>query len=257
VDGLEGDVVIDLNTDALTTDNINRNFYNKGTCGKTSRHFKEANIYALSPKGMGIITEAAGVFYDNRKGGGLIDGIIEYARRKYRTDENFKQEFRKNWHSLGYEISKAAMQRITGYVPAINFDRCNRILSDMFGLRWRFTFCHNDIFRMLDIDGLNNDFIMYDTLVQRIEDMGMLDSRLVRLRSAIDAEVRHFPVLEDFQGLLEEYVAQVNSHLDKRHRIDVRELAADSPAVGDLVSILSSQQAARLWRPAGRFQLHG
>jgi len=214
--GYEGDVVYDFNTRNLLVDGIVRNFYNKATTGALTRDFKEPNVYYCSKKGSRMIMEAADFFFSSRKNGGLADAIVEFTKYKYSSDENFRRALRSNWVGFTIQVAKVYLQKAKVPIGPIKLDKMSSIASKLFNSDWRFTFMHNDLFRMLDIDGLNNDWPMYDRAAANLEQAGKLDRRLIRIREAIRSNIGDFPLLQNFEDVVRAYVGQVNEHLEEK-----------------------------------------
>ena len=223
----KGDVVLDLNTENLIKPftYTSRNFYNKGKRQNQHLGFKEPNVYYFSDVGFGTIQEAANIFFENRKGGGLSYAVGEYLKSKYQSDDMFKEGLKKNKFRFAIEISKAFFQKFSIPSPAINFDKLNPVISkDLYGIDWRFEFLHNDIFRMLDIDGLNNDFILYNGIANKLEQSRNMDERLLKVRDAINANKELFPVVNNFEFIINEYINQVNEHLEGNLKLNFKSL---------------------------------
>jgi hypothetical protein len=223
----DGDVVLDLNTENLIKPftYISRNFYNKGKRQNQHLGFKEPNVYYFSNTGFGTIQEAANIFFENRKGGGLSHAVGEYLKSKYQSDEMFKKGLKKNKFRFAIEVSKAFFQKFSIPTPAINFDKLNPVISkDLYGIDWRFEFLHNDIFRMLDIDGLNNDYVLYNGIANKLEQRDKLDERLVKVRNAINSNKNLFPVVINFESIIGEYINQVNEHLEDNLKLKFENL---------------------------------
>lgn len=218
-----GDVVIDLNVKELLDpfNHTSRNFYNEGKINQQISRFKEGNIYFMSETGFDKLNEAANIFFRNRKNGGLITAVGEYFKTKYQSDEMFKKGLLKNKFLFAKEIGKVFFQRFNIPVPALNFNRLNKVISeDFFDIDWRFEFIHDDVFRLLDIDGLNNDYTLYDGITKNIERQGMLDERLIQVREGIKDNKNKFPVVNNFESIIYEYIQQVNEHLDDNFKFE-------------------------------------
>jgi len=222
------DVLIDLNTRRLLVPGLERNFYNWAKVDGTKEYFKEPNVYIFSKKGYDVMVDVSNDFFANRKGGGLYHAIIGYISNIKENNAELYSRLKQAGIPLAYEIVKVAAQKgfkINGHkvhipVPHIDFDRANRKLSNIFELDWKFAYHHNDTFRLIDIDGLNNDWVLYAAIGMIKAKRGEEDPRLVELRNGMDKN--KFPLTFDLEDIMAEYIHQVNSYMPKKHRIEFK-----------------------------------
>jgi len=240
-----GDIVICYNAERLTSGlNIKRNFYTLGSDETETQWFKEPNLFFFRKKGLSVVFDASNDMYKFRKAGGLPIGLTYHFAKRSWQDPSFG---RKLWHykkELYNEIRKTHEHKKNKVdaVP-VDFKKFSRIIKDLYGIHLELTFSHNDIFRLLDMDGLNNDWVMYEHLMQKLFSQGKMHPRLVQLREAMKTEKHRFPIVNDFHGLAMEYLSQVNHHLPKKHRLhtsiddllDHKELMLVADELADLV----------------------
>lgn len=222
----EGDVVLDFNTGSLLRNlpNTKRNFYNEGQIGDRADWFKEPNVYFFTDEGFPALHDMADHFYKNRKAGGLPRALASYLYHKYKTDKKFKKPFKKNMKDLGIELATAVAQNYNFDVDPLNFDKDNKIISELFNIDWRFEFIHDDVFRMLDVDGLNNDFIVTDGIARNLESADKLDGRLIKLGEAIQSEINYFPLIANFEEMILEYGKQIDENLPDEHKLEIESM---------------------------------
>lgn len=260
-----GDLVIDFNTPRLleSVTHLKRNFYNRGSVDGTIQAFKEANIYYFTEKGFDVLLPLADLFYQNRKAGGLYRALIEYIKLETMRNERFRNNLRKVAFPIAKQVGIIALQNTVRLKHPADLEKCNNLVSFLYKIDWRFTFTHGDIFRMLDIDGINNDWVLYEGLVRQLEESGNLDERIVRLRRTVSANKAMFPIYEHFEEILHSFMHQVDEHLPQRHRINFRTLeefyeknkTEGSRELADL--ILSSQRQEQHGTPAYQAQARG
>jgi hypothetical protein len=222
----DGDIVIDFNARSLLRGltHITRNFYNVGKVDDDVQPFKEPNVYFFSERGLAGLMRMADFFYSNRKDGGLCQAVVEYINEEAHTNKRFRTNLCKVALPLGLEIGKTYLQKRYQLNRPLNLERVSDLLSILYQFDWRFSFQHHDIFRMLDIDGINNDWVLYEGLVRTLESRGKLDGRIGRLRTAIAANRDRFPVVSNFEDILKSYTKAIDEHLPAEHQVNFQNL---------------------------------
>ena len=170
--------------------------------------------------------------------------VWENVMKMYKTDEYFRRELKKQGIPLFYELLKGFLQKKELISFPINLDRCSRAISKLCNLDFRIVFLHQDIFRMLDIDGLNNDLLLYSEVMRNLESAGKLDKRLITLRDEIRANKKMFPTLEHADEIIIEYMKQVDTHLPREYRINApsfqefQDKCTDAKAAEELTNVV-------------------
>jgi hypothetical protein len=222
----QADVVIDFNSQSLLDgfSHIRRNFYNHGSINGAVHPFKEPNIFYFTARGLPVVMRMADFFYQNRKEGGLYRALVEYIRAETETNTHFRMKLGMIGLPLVLEVATVYLQKRSGLRRPINLKRAGWILSKAYQLDWRFTFTHKDIFRMLDIDGINNDWVLYEGLARTLKARGKLDPRIRTIQTALQANHDTFPVVSHFEDIVRSYTRAIDEHLAPSERIDFQRL---------------------------------
>ncbi len=229
--GYFADLTFDLNSHRLSEklDSVKRNFYSKGKIGDEEHMFKEPNIFHFREEGYMVLKDFSDIFYENRKSGGLPNAMYEYFSKRVSVDKEFSKRVMINLGKGYRQIINMAMQkgRFTRNIAApINFNVVNDVASSLFEIDFEFRFTHRDIFRMLDIDGLNNDWIMYEMISRRLERRGNQDDRLTKLQAALKDKttLKEFPLIENLEEVIKEYTLRIDEHLPADKKISFTNL---------------------------------
>jgi hypothetical protein len=265
------DIIADLNSRELLKKcmYIKRNFYNKAKYKGKIHYFKEPNIYYFSDNAIAFMKEISETLFNNRKNGGLAIAAWEYLTEKIINElSDSKGMYKalaakkviKNMGSLGLEYLKLKWQKShLDSAFALDFKRCNRSLSSFFDLDVNICFMHKDIFRMLDIDGLNNDWTLYEGVASKLE--SKYDFPVIkRLQRAFEANKKDLPVFNNFEELIERYIKDINEHLEKKNKIKFNSLDSFKQehtyfkAVDELVKQIELQGISKMSHQINRFK---
>jgi hypothetical protein len=224
--GYNANLTFDLNSQRLFDNlkSIKRNFYSKGSLKKEEHLFKEPNIFHFTENGYRLLKEFSDVFYANRKNGGLPNALYEYLSEKIIKDREFRKDIMTHAPNLAPQIINVVMQKVSmtrEMAYPINFNVINEVASTLYRMDVEFRFTHRDVFRMLDIDGLNNDWVMYEMISRKLDHDGRYDKRIKKLQKALKDKttLKEFPLLENLEEIVREYVSQVNAFLPKDRKI--------------------------------------
>ena len=225
------DLTIDLNSKFLIEhlNYVKRNFYSRATRNNELHDFKEPNIYHFTPEGYPILKQFTDIFYANRKNGALPTALRQFVNDKLVNDKIFRERFISQATILVPQFFNAGMQASRQFREMafpINFDEVNHAVSDIFEINFELGFTHKDVFRLIDIDGLNNDFVLYELITKELDKHGKQDARVKKIKLALtdSQNLKEFPLLMNFEDVLREYTNQIDIHLPDQHKINFNNL---------------------------------